>query len=595
MQIEEPIKINESEDNKNQSLSIGIDFGTTNCVASYVYDKKIETIEFDGHGDLLPSYISISENGDIKIGKESLNQSNISNVISVKSIKRFIGQRDHKINIFNKEYGITELSSMIFHKIKKTAENQLESPVDSCVITVPAKFDDYQKNEVKVAAEIAGFNVKRIINEPTAAALAYGVENKSEGIYMVYDLGGGTFDVSILSMKMGIFRVISTSGDSNLGGDDIDSTIKDYLVKKYKLQDDKNEILYIAKNIKEYLSSHENFTGSFIFNKKNIKIEFTAKEIEFLSEKFIKKTIECMADALSVSNLSKSDILGIILVGGSTRMPVVQKSIKQYIDCEIFTNLDPDKIVGIGAGIKAAGKSSGFENILLDICPLSLGVEIMGGLTEKIIHRNTPIPCSAIQNFTTGQDGQTGMILKIVQGERELAKDCRELGILKLANIDPKPAGMTKIEVKFSIDVDGILSVTARDTETENSITTEIKPTYGIDYHEMSEMLISSIQNAKNDMNSRLLIEAKESAKTNIFALEKAIKNNGDIISIEYLEKIEGKISDLELSLESSDRDLIEKINLELDKIAEEFLESITNLELNKLISGKNINDEIKI
>ncbi len=597
MQIEEPISGNRSDDTVVKT-SIGIDLGTTNSVASFALNGEIKTIEFSGFGDILPSCVAISKTGDILVGFEALEKISDENYCVIKSAKRRIGNTKNKdedlFDVFGKKYSPTQISALILIKIKTEAEKYLGKKVDSCVITVPAKFDDNQRNETKIAASMAGFEVKRVINEPTAAALAYGLDNNSEGIYVVYDLGGGTFDVSILSMQMGIFRVMSTSGDVNLGGDDIDFELTEYIAKKYKISINNEQVfLGVAKGIKEHLSNHDIFESEIDFFGNKIKIYITKNELEVLAEKFIAKTIHSMFDAINSAKIDKNDIKGVILVGGMSKMPIIREEIGKILDCEIYTNLDPDKIVGIGAGIKAAGKSSGFENILLDICPLSLGLETLGGVVEKIIHRNTPIPCTAIQNFTTSHDNQTGIVLNIVQGEREMSEDCRGLGKIVLKNLPQMSAGMVKIEVRFEIDVDGILSVKATEDGSGNSIVTEIKPTYGLDYEIMSDMLISSIEHSKDDILMRLLIESKEAAKMNITAIEKAISEDGDMIDSEYLTKLEAKILELEEVLSGKDREKIDELNKGLDTLATEFVEERTNKYLSKIVAGKSVNDGV--
>lgn len=591
MQIEEPIQGNIQMATESDGICIGIDLGTTNSVATFVQDGRIVTIEEQGL-DIIPSCVSISKDGNILIGLDAIHKINDNNYCTIQSIKRYIGNIKHakKFDVFGNIYTPTQISAFILEKIKTLAEKQLQRVISSCVITVPANFDDNQRNETKMAAKMAGMDVKRVINEPTAAALAYGIDNKSEGIYLVYDLGGGTFDISILKMQKGIFRVIATNGDTNLGGDDIDEILLDYIAKKNKIMKESIRNFQLSvRGIKEHLSNHDIFENKISINSIVLNISITRSELESISSQLISKTIQIMQNTIQDANISISEIHGIILVGGMTRMPIIQEKIKSIIPCKIFTNLDPDKIVGIGAGIRAAGRKSGFENILLDICPLSIGIETMGGVVEKIIYRNTPIPCSAIQNFTTSHDNQTGIIIHIVQGEREFAKDCRSLGKIELKNIQKMSAGMAKVKITLEIDVDGILSVSAIDEISKSEISTEIKPSYGMDYKEMSDMLISAIENAKSDMQNKLLIESIENAKRMINTIEKALDEDGDLISVEKMEKISNEISKLEGMYLQSDRDSIQEQITELEKIATPFMESRTDKYLNQVVVGTKI------
>ncbi|QED23762.1 Hsp70 family protein [Candidatus Deianiraea vastatrix] len=570
MQIEEPIRGNVQMDSEKSKVNIGIDLGTTNCVVSYILDGKAITIEDEG-SDLIPSCVAFSKNGDILVGKKALLAGD--DYIVIKSAKRHIADSNFEgYNVFGKVYNSTQISAFILSYLKDLAIKNISDEIGLCTITVPASYDDNQRNEVKIAAKIAGLEVKRIINEPTAAALAYGLDNGAEGIYGVYDLGGGTFDVSILRMQKGIFRVISTSGDGNLGGDDIDNL----LAKELSITQKK------ARQIKEFLTYNEEFS-------ENADLKVNRKKLEILSKEIIEKTIKVMVSAIESAKIDKKAINGFILVGGASRMPIIKEKIAEMLSCEIFQNLDPDKIVGIGAAISAAGRKSGSNTILLDVCPLSLGLETLGGVVEKIIYRNTPIPCSATQEFTTSHDEQTGIILNIVQGEREFAKDCRSLGVITLKNIPKMAAGMAKISVKFEIDADGILSVSAKEDGKDNAIDVEICPSYGLDYKEMSDMLISAIENAKSDMLAKLLTQTIENAKISINTIEKAINEDGNLISSDEIEKIEAEIEKLEHEFKTDDRDKITTQLEILEKTALEFMEKRTDKYLAKAVVGTKV------
>lgn len=593
MQIEEPIKINNNNTVvKNNDICIGIDLGTTNSVVTFVRDRIVTTIE-DGNGDIIPSCVAIAKNGEIIIGKNAIEKIGQGDYVVLQSTKRYIGANIDTFkgfNVFGNIYSPVQISSLILGYIKNIAEKQLNKIVTSCVITVPAYFDDNQRNDTKIAAKMANLEVKRIINEPTAAALAYGLDRSSEGKYLVYDLGGGTFDVSILQMQKGIFRVLATLGNTKLGGDDIDDKLCEYILHKYKLDIHNDaKMIYIARNIKEYLSDHYIFTDKISIQNINYDIEITRNELYAISSVIVEKTIAITKEAIEMSNIQTRDIKGIILVGGATKMSMIREEIKKtFPEIKILTDLDPDKIVAIGAGIKAAGKLSGFENILLDITPLSLGIETLGGCVEKIIYRNTPIPCSTTQYFTTSHEKQTGIVINIVQGEREMAKDCRSLGQVILKNLPQLPPGMPRIAVKFEIDVDGILSVTAKEETSDTEVAIEIKPMYGMDYQKMSDDLISAIENAKSDMQLRLLTETVENAKNTIKSIEKAIDEDGDLLSQAELEKIENQVTIVEdLYSNTNNRDKIEQELKTLEEITTPFLEEVVNKYLQKEIIGK--------
>lgn len=567
MQIQEPIIKNKKE---NEVISIGIDFGTTNCVASFVRNKIVTTIEDSGN-DIIPSCVAINnKNGTIIIGRKAFELKENKDYTIISSIKRSIEKQDF-IKIKDKDYKVGEICSLIINHIKNLAENQLKTKINECVITVPAYFNDIQRNIVKSAAIKSGFEVKRIINEPTAAALAYGLENEKEGKYLVYDLGGGTFDASILEMQKGIFKVISTKGDMELGGDDFDNEIINILKEKNILINQKK-----AREIKEFLSENISFNEN--------EISITRREFNKRCNFLIKKTTILITEILEESKIKHSELNGIILVGGSTKMKLIKNELKKIFDIKILTDLDPDKIVGIGAGIKAAGKKSGFENILLDVIPLSLGIETFGGIFEKIIFRNSTIPCFQEQDFTTSHDNQTGIILNILQGEREMAKDCRSLGKFLLKEIPKMPAGMPKIKIKFSVDADSILSVSAIEENSNKKIEIEVKPTYGIDYKGMSEMIINAIQYAKEDMEEKLLTEETESAKNLVLRIQKAIKEDWKLLTEEELNLIDKKISELENLYNMKNIENLEKSKKELEEIVLPFFEERVNKELRKAL-----------
>lgn len=588
IKIEEPIQNNNMPiSEKKSGISIGIDLGTTNTIVSFVENQIVTTIE-DIETDIIPSCVAFHKSGKVVSGVMASHYSDDGEWIVIKSFKRKIGL-DKGYKIFDKNYTPTQIASLLLMHIKGITEKKLNQEIVDCIITVPAYFNDLQRNEIKQAAKAANLDVKRIINEPTAAAIAYGLDNESEGIYIVYDFGGGTFDMSILLMEKGIFRVIASKGDLDLGGDDIDTLLAQYISKKYNIVFS-SALIDVAKKIKEYLSLHAEYAQTLEINNELHTINVSIDDIENVAMDIIRETIDIAQSLITESEIEVSEVFGIILVGGMTRMPMIKRKINEIMpNVRQLTDLDPDKIVGIGAGIKAAGKNSGFENILLDISPLSLGIETLGGVVEKIIYRNTPIPCSVTQYFTTSHDNQTGIKINILQGERELAQDCRSIGLMTLSGIPTMPAGMPKLCVKFCIDVDGILSVDAQEEISGKSVALEMKPTYGMDYKIMSDMLLDSINNAKEDISSRMLIESIESAKLLIHTINKAIDEDGDMLSRKELEEIESLIVYLESILKSNDRDEISKLTKDLQALCIPFFEDRVSKYLKANMVGTSI------
>lgn len=448
--------------------AVGIDLGTTNSLVAISRGEKPEIIK-----GILPSIVTVN-------GKQ------------ISSIKRKMNMPAQLVE------GKTpvEISAEILKTLKATAEDALGKEIKKAVITVPAYFDDTQRTATKDAARLAGLEVLRLINEPTAAALAYGLDNGSEGVYAIYDLGGGTFDISILEMQNGVFQVLATGGDTELGGDDFDE-----LIGKPN-----------ARKIKEALSSNNEYEG------------FTRTEFEKLIAPLVDKTIKICASTLKDAGLNKSQIKGVVLVGGSTRVPLVQKKLEEFFGKKPLSNINPDEAVALGAAIQAEALTKGSNNLLLDVIPLSLGLETMHDIVEKIIYRNTPIPCTYAQEFTTFQNNQTGMIFHIVQGEREKVRDCRSLAKFELKGIPAMPAGAAKVRVVFTVDADGLLTVSAHEMATGIRQEIIVKPSYGLDEKDIERMIIESMQHGKEDMQARLLQESKLEAERLLVSLVPALK-----------------------------------------------------------------------
>ena len=584
MQIDEPIQTN--------NISIGIDFGTTNSVIAYTKDKQIQIIP-DHRSSIIPSVIAFNKyNDEILFGDEAKDKYNDDNYVVISSIKRLIGKKFHEIDISHFDYGIIddgndypvivvnkkqytvmEICTLLLQYFKKCVDNFLLQDVPKCTIGVPAHFDDLQRQCIKSSANNAGFNEIKILNEPTAAALAYGLDNSSEGIYMVYDLGGGTFDVSILKMQMGVFQVLSTEGDSYLGGDDIDRLIMENIIKKHN----KKLTLMQCRKIKE------NNDSQYISD----------IELEQISLEIINQTILITQNTINHLNKNLSEFKGIILVGGSTKMPLVKKILKATFQTLIFDELNPDEIVGIGASIKAAGISSGFNALLLDVVPLSLGIETMGGVVEKLIYRNTPIPISVVQEFTTYQDNQTGIVIHVVQGEREMVKDCRSLAKFVLTDFAITSAGIPKILITFSVDNDGILSVSAKDKFSNSEHCIEIKPSYNLSVYAIVDSISSAEENIKTDYLEKIKIQVVINAKQFIQNLKTAMLEDPELLSEIEISQINIKIEELE-NLTNDDNANPATINIRLTALQaslENFVENRINKHLGEIIKGVDIKD----
>lgn len=563
------LKISEpGQAQKNQDVVetiIGIDLGTTNSLVAIIENEKAKLLADENGCDIFPSVVAYDGGATV-----------------VSSVKRLMGKSFADVQFENLPYKISqeeklyiqtqdrkirpeEVSADILKKLKNVAEKNLKHEIKKAVITVPAYFDEAAKNATKLAAEFAGLEVVRLVNEPTAAALAYGLDNASEGLYCVYDLGGGTFDVSILKMQKGVFKVLGVAGDNHLGGDDFDDLLKKTGVAN-------------PREIKEKLSFDEEANG------------VTRADFENLISEKIEKTMLLTKNLFEDLELETIDIKGVILVGGSTRIPLVRKELGKIFGPEkILTNLDPDRIVAIGAAWQAYNLSGMGENLLLDVTALSLGIEMMGGIVDKIITRNSTIPIAKAKEFTTYADNQTGMKLHIVQGERELAKDCRSLANFEIKGIPPLKAGMARVQVTFKLDADGLLTVSAEEKYTGEKQEIMVKPTFHLDQNEIKKMLLESLQNSQSDMLQRLLLEAATEAAQDAAIIKKDLENYQG----EDKEIIAKKLKNLEEEIsKKTSRDAILLAQQELGKAAENLVLEKVNLVLNEKIAGKNI-DEI--
>lgn len=571
-----------SEPLSEKGPAIGIDLGTTHSVVAVSQNRQVRVLTTETGDRLIPSVVVYHGEHDV-VGTRAQCQEG-----AIASIKRLMGMSEIPADLKNSyplvssDSGIflkcgdllktpIEISADILKYAKKVAQDAFEQPITEAVITVPAYFDEAARQETKEAAQLAGLKVLRLINEPTAAALAYGLDQKVEGTYAIYDFGGGTFDISIIRFTKGVFQVIATAGDTQLGGDDIDHLIADKF----------NVSAKEGRRIKEFMTNHDAYS----------EWSFSKNDFEDLVQPLISRTFDICKLALDDAQLKVTDLDGVVLVGGSTRMPVVRQAVKKFFLQEPLTNLNPDEVVAYGAALQAEALTVGSDTVLLDVTPLSLGIETMGGIVEKIIHRNTPIPVAIAQDFTTYEDGQNALIVHVVQGEREFIKDCRSLAIFTLTGIPAMAAGLARIRISFALDVDGLLTVSAKEMTTGISQKIEIKPSYGLQEEELLKILRDNYEHGASDVDQRLLIETKLEAEQFVNMLTTAIVQDGDLIGIEEQKNIDQAIDDLRNFLNSDNKDDIKAQLRALENLTQDFAERRINRNMRRALSGQRIDD----
>jgi molecular chaperone HscA len=614
LQISEP---GGAPDPHQRRIAVGIDLGTTHSLVAAVRHSVAECLPDESGRVILPSAVRYLPEGRRQIGHEALAAAAIDPKNTIVSVKRFmgrgladVGDRSRlpydfvdapgmlKLATVGGEKSPVEVSADILATLRYRAEDSFDDELFGAVITVPAYFDDAQRQATKDAAELAGLHVLRLINEPTAAAIAYGLEHGAEGLYAIYDLGGGTFDVSLLRLSAGVFEVVATGGDTALGGDDVDHLVADWALSRAGVvtasAEDKRAVLVAARAAKEKLSSSDHAIVACPLAAGDLAVRIGRHEFDTLVRPLLERTLATLRKVLRDARAERSEVQGVVMVGGSTRMPLVQALVAEFFGKPPLVDLNPDEVVALGAAIQAnalAGNAGAGELLLLDVIPLSLGLETMGGLVERIVPRNSSIPTSRAQDFTTFKDGQTAMAIHVLQGEREQVELCRSLARFELRGIPPMVAGAARIRVTFQVDADGLLSVSAREEGSGVEAAVTVKPSYGLADEDIARMLSESFSTAESDMRERSLRESRVEAERMLLATRAALAADGDLLAPDERSGIDAALQRLDDLRAGTDHALIDDGVEALAAATEAFAAERMNRGIRQALAGRRVDD----